>query len=85
MNRRDALKAALGAAAIPGMTAEIVEAQKPLMVVLKSPARLRKGAVMAMSENMRHLLSKTDYPDMPFAILQGGMELEVIEDPRGNA
>ena len=85
MNRRDALKSALGAAVLDGATLKLLEPTKPLMLVLCLSLHESQGRVEAIYESLRILLSKTDYPDMPCAVLQPGMDLQIIEDPRGAA
>lgn len=84
LNRRSILKAAAGV--VSGVSSvEALDAQKPFMLVCKLDHRVSRHQFASIVDGMKVLLAKTDWPDLPCAILQPGMDLQIIEDPRGAA
>jgi hypothetical protein len=86
MNRRDALKAAVvGIAGVSGADIELVDVQKPFIAVLRIPGRISDGVRTSIRDSWKMVTAESGWPDLRLVLLENGMELEIIEDPRGDA
>ena len=79
MNRRDFTKAILASVPI-GAELELKEPKKPALAVLKVPEPISYQVQEKIVDLWQRLFKGV--PPCPLMILQQGMELEILEDPR---
>jgi hypothetical protein len=85
MNRRELLAAVGSLATGVGVKAEaeVIDAEpKPLLAVLRPDFKVTPEILRAMREQWQRLLEGRE--QIPLVVLQPGMELQILRDPRGH-
>ncbi|WP_437231058.1 hypothetical protein SH661x_002302 [Planctomicrobium sp. SH661] len=84
MNRREAIASLSTAVAssFTGATVEAKEADRPLLLVIRTPLPLRVVQLQALRDSTTNLLKGTSLENIPVFVCPHGFDLELVEDPR---
>lgn len=84
MNRREALAALSAAAAsvVPGATVEAKDADKPLLVVIRTDRRVSDAQRYAMQSAFQSIQKGTALDGVPCMVLTPGIDVDIINWPK---